>query len=417
MVVLLPSSFLPLAAFAVGALAAPLLQSTSEAALPEISPRADSFSCPVFKNWSGARETCSGDAIIWNNKTTGGKHVTYYVLPNDATIVRSGAARRKAAVEMIEGALNKGISYYERWGAGVNVYLGIVGDHSAWGSANPTTGANGQLEHCDVIIRYPGATEDAVVTLRTLKSVVHEFYHCVQYAQNLKGRNSGTSAQRDWWMEGSARFFDGIMYPITKNDKILGRGQFPEEYDPSVSLVDQSYEAALFYHYLHNVGTDPSQINEWVAGKAGRSTVAEDLADLEKTPLFVNNWHGFAEAYVDNKVNYTSTIPINIVNPLRRVETVSLSQDVGGKLTTTSRTVGGFRFIAGRYNLPARTHYVASLAQGMSAPCSMRVAGGAWRRVTTLDVSASAAGSIDIVCSCTKAAGCSSQFVFERKEY
>ncbi|KAK0627593.1 hypothetical protein B0T14DRAFT_493653 [Immersiella caudata] len=413
MVVVLSPSFLPLVALATGVVAAPIREGFSEVLSSLLFPRADSFECPVFKNWSGARERCSGDAIIWNNKTTAGKHVTYYVTPNDKTIVGSGAARRKAAVEMVEGALNKGLAYYEKWGIGVNVYLGMVGELNAWGSANPSTDSRGNLDHCDVIIRYPGAKEDPVVTLRTMKSTVHELYHCVQYAQNLNGRNSGSSAQRDWWMEGSARFFDGVMYPITKKDNILGRGQFPEEYDPKISLVDQSYEAALFYHYLHNAGTTPDQINDWVATKAGRNTVGEDLADLEKTPLFVDNWHGFAEAYVNNKVNYTTEIPINIVTPLSPIETRPLAEDVGGKYTTTSRRTGGFRFILGRYTLPARTRYSGSVASGTTATCSWRVARGEWQPVSA-NFDVTGAGPVEVLCSCTKATGCSSQFGFER---
>jgi len=415
MVVILSSVLAPLAAFVVGALAAPLRDGTSEVVAPSLLfNRADSFACPVFESWSGAKETCSGDDIIWNNKTAGGKYVTYYILPNDATIVGSGAARRKVAVDMIEGALNTGISYFSQWGVGVNVFIGVVGQHTAWGSASPVTGADGALESCNLIVRYPGATEDAVVTLRTKKSVVHEFYHCVQYAQNLKGRNSGSSDQRDWWMEGSARFFDGIMYPITKNDNILGRGQFPEEYDPKGSLVDQSYEAALFYHYLHNVGITTSQINDWVASKMGRSTVAEDLVDIAATPLFADNWHGFAQAYVGNTVNYTTTIPIQIVNPLAYVETVGLSQEVGEKLTTTARAIGGFKFSVGRYNFPAKTQYRVTAVQ--DATCSRRAVGGAWEPVSgEFDVTAEAAVEAEFLCSCNKSASCASQFVMERR--
>jgi hypothetical protein len=419
MVALLSTSFLHLVVLATGAFAAPTRGRISGALSSLLFPRADSFQCPVFESWNGARETCSGEEIIWSNKTTAGKHVTYYIPSSDRTVSRAGAARTKVAVQMIEGALDKGLAYYEKWGVGINVYLGIVGQYSAWGSANPLTDANGNMEHCEVIIRFPGATEDPVVTLRTMKSTVHELYHCVQYAQNLKGRNSGTAEQRAWWMEGTARFFDGVMYPIANlvND-VLERGQFPEEYDPRVSLADQNYESALFYHYLHNVGTTPEQLNDWVATKTGRSTVAEDLADLEKTPLFVDNWHGFAEAYVGNKVSYTTTIPINIVTPLSPFETATLSGEVGTKVNTRSRTIGGFRFALGRYNLPAGTRYSGTWLEGLErrATCTWRVARGEWQPVSeSFDVIAGVAGTVEILCSCTKAVGCLSQFVFERK--
>ncbi|KAK4450825.1 hypothetical protein QBC34DRAFT_402640 [Podospora aff. communis PSN243] len=419
MVALSSTSFFHLVALATGAFAAPIRGGISGVLSRLLFPRADSFQCPVYESWKGARETCSGEEIIWNNKTTAGKYVTYYIPSSDRTVSRAGAARTKVAVDMIEGALEKGLAYYERWGAGIKVYLGIVGQYDAWGSASPLTDARENMEHCEVLIRFPGDREDPVVTLRTLKSTVHELYHCVQYAQNLKGRNSGTSEQRAWWMEGTARFFDGVMYPIaTRVDAVLERGQFPEEYDPRISLVDQTYESALFYHYLHNVGTTPDQFNDWVATKTGRSTVAEDLADLEKTPLFADNWHGFAEAYVNNKVNYTATVPIKIVTPLSPFETRTLSGDVGSRVDTRSRSIGGFRFALGRYNLPPTTHYSVAWVEGLErrAVCTWRVARGEWQSVSeSFDVIAGVAGTVEILCSCTKAAGCVSQFVFERK--
>jgi len=382
---------------------------------PRLLRRADSFTCPVFRSWGGVTDTCSGDAIVWNNRTTLNKHVTLYYLPHDKVIVNSGAAYLKTAIDLIAGSLDTGMPLYQQWGAGTNIYFGIVGDHDAYGSARPEQ-ENEKLKHCEVVVRYPDPTApQSEISLRTTKAAVHEFYHCVQYAQNLKGRNSGSSERRSWWMEGTARFFDGVIFPIPANINILGRGAFPEEYNPSVSLVEQSYEAALFWHYLVQTGIKPSEVNAWVATKLGRNSVKEDLVDIEGTPLFANNWLGFAQAFVDNKINYTASIPIPIVNRIAAPSPLQVSLSVGGKMNTTGSDVAGFTFNLRRVAFPAST--VHSLEPPKGTPCSVRLVGdSAWRPVSSAFnfTTNSEAAQVEVVCACNKSVACSSRFLIER---
>src|SRR4051812_11330542 len=109
MVVMLLRFFWAVVALVGVTVAAPVQDGPSHPFFPPLFPRADSFSCPVYKTWAGARNICSGDDIVWNNETVAGKHVTFYIPPNEPTIARPGPARRKEVVEMFEEAMKKGL--------------------------------------------------------------------------------------------------------------------------------------------------------------------------------------------------------------------------------------------------------------------------------------------------------------------
>jgi hypothetical protein len=243
----------------------------------------------------------------------------------------------------------------------------------------------------------------------------------MQYAQNLNGVHlRGDSGRRGWWVEGTARFFDGVLYPPPTSRDLLNLGKFPEEYHPELSLVRQTYEAALFYHYLVQAGVTASRVNSWVASKIGRSSVAEDIGDISKTSIFTSNWHRFAKAFVDNAINYTATIPIVLAHRFPSPAQLTPLASLGvGSTQRIPYALEPFTFNVTSFRFPVNTKHKFTLpgAGGEEFACSYRETGRVpWRagdQTVTITASTSTV-SVEVVCSCSDATVCSGRFVAER---
>ncbi|KAK0646854.1 hypothetical protein B0T16DRAFT_458736 [Cercophora newfieldiana] len=360
--------------------AAPSIAFPTASLLPRTS-----FACPVFPDFDGVLQICTDKDLFWDNRRAYGKDVTIYTIPNDPVIAGASSPSLATALETVESAVNRGLSYFQSWGAGLKIYIALLGNipdddgSSPYGKANAayttTSGGSPSILHCDVLILYP-KSNDPDHKLRALKAVVHELYHCLQYAQNLNGAKlRGTSTRRAWWIEGTARFFDGVIYPPPTSRDLQDLGKFPEAYNPEISLVRQTYEAALFYHYLVQAGLSPSRVNNWVASKTGRSSVAEDVQDISETATFTSNWHGFARAFADNAINYTASIPIVLANPFPRPAALAPLSSLG--VGTTQRipyALEPFTFNMTTFRFPINTvHRLSFLGIGEGGfDCSYR---------------------------------------------
>ncbi|KAK0710713.1 hypothetical protein B0H67DRAFT_646147 [Lasiosphaeris hirsuta] len=408
------------------ALAAALLSPppSEETIVPGLAARATSFKCPVYPNEPPA-QTCTDRDIFWDNRSVSGKSVTFYFTPNDPVISAASAANRTAARELIEGAMNRALDYYQNWAVGLKIYFGVVGklEKVSGKTLSATTGSPPKVTHCDILMVYPDSTTNPIMRLRMLKVVAHELYHCIQFGANIAGMPSEAD-NGEWWSEGSARYFDGVLYPPPPSGaptSLLDMSKFAEEYNPRRSLVQQEYEAALYYHYLQQVGVSPGAINAWVLAKTARRTAADDMRDAARTPLLADHWHGFAEAFVDNRINYTASNPIRLTNPLPNPPgTIAVpALSVGSSWSSGPVAVDAFMFNQTRFAFPTQTDHRVTLPKGTGFKCSFRQAGatvwkGAGDVSFTVKNSRTARLLVDILCSCNGAVACSGSITVAR---
>jgi len=391
--------------------------------LHEIESRANSFKCPVFPGVT-ASQTCGDKDIFWDNVSYEGKTVTYYFAPNDKIISAASAANRKAVRDLLEDSIKYALTAYKNVAKGLKIYVGVVGlienNSGLFGMANVGAKDN-KVQYCGVLMKYPSSVSDPIIKLRTQKAMVHELYHCMQFGQNYIGMpKNGQGTRGKWWVEGTARWMDGVLYPPQKHQDLLDLGEFPEEYKWQKSLPEQTYEAALYYHYLNQAGISNAIINNWVTTKKARNTLAEDLADAANTPMLADNWHGFAEAFANNAINYTSKIAIHIDKPFPQPLTTVVPRLILGGMETWNYYRDSFTFNIGRFSFPKGTEHRLTFPSGKGFQCSYRQQGGpkAWLghgdpSVTIKNTHTDGFG-VDILCSCNAAVTCSGKLTVKR---
>lgn len=390
-----------------------------------ISRRADAFACPVFgSTFNGYKGSCTSSDVVWSGATVSGKTISFYYVSQDPSI--KAAENFTVTLDAIKTAATTALATYKNWAPGINIYLGLVGAipdadgaASAYGIAHPVKTSSGAFSRCEVLVSLPPNSSDSSI-LRLKKAVSHELFHCVQYGQNLAGINSGkiVTDTTDWWVEGTARFFDGIIYPIPRalRSNILQLGTFPEHYRPSITIFENNYAASLFFHYLRNIGYTLDQIDAWIARKVGQPTEALDIQDTAATSLFTSNWHGFALAFANNNLTYPTAVPITPIRPL--VPVLRATEVLGiGNSRTEPISVEPFTFSAIRYTFPEGTKYSISVVS--AAAFSLRPAGSAagWKVASGQTFSFTAtttSNSVDALVSCSKARACSGLVTFSR---
>jgi len=216
---------------------------------------------------------------------------------------------------------------------------------------------------------------------------------------------------------------DGEAYPITPARKaVTDMGIFPEDYNPSSSLVEQSYAAALFFHYTRNIGKPLNAINSWVTAKDGKNSPKDDLADIAKANdylPFSGIWHGFAFAFATKMIKYPSGDIINHVTlTSSALATESLTKDATRK---APRTVKAFTFNIIRFTLPANTQYKFGVPVASTTfLCSVRRKGETEWGLLAFDAGiyssqvASGTTYMETLCSCASANDCSGSLTVKR---
>jgi hypothetical protein len=231
----------------------------------------------------------------------------------------------------------------------------------------------------------------------------------------------------NWWIEGTARFMDGELYPIAPGSNVVKLGYFPEHYDPRFSVVEQpnkGYSTSLFFHYLLMTGRTVANVNQWVAQKVGQTSVDKDLIDIaaDRSPYlsFPKNWHGFAVAFADKKIKYHSSG--ELIQLAVSVPSTTLAQSLTvGQTKPLSRSVKAFTFNIVRYTFPANTaNFLLPSGTALPFRCSFRLKGstswvpvgaGVWEYIQP---ATSGTSYIDTLCSCGSATDCSGTFSARR---
>jgi hypothetical protein len=393
-----------------------------------VFPRATSFQCPVFTKYAIPNVTCPATDVHIDSVESYGKTVFLYAKSSDPLIAKNGIASLNTRIGRVKTAITAALKQYSGWGGKFKVHIGLLGelDGGGYGKAQPVTYGTA-FRHCNVLIALYNNPISTDALLRIQKAVVHEIYHCVQYAENLAGKRKAADGLDDWWIEGTARFMDGEIYPITPGSGVTDMGLFPEAYNPAVSIVEQAgqgYSAALFFHYVLSTGRSVANVNDWVAAKVGQTSVANEHADLaadrSAALSFPKNWHGFAVAFADRKIKYRSSGDA-IVTTRSLTYTPFTQTLVVGQITPSKRTVKPFTFDAVRYTFAANTANFLQLPGPTALRCSFRLKGSAaWVTVTSgstweyIPPATSGTSYIDTLCSCSGATTCSGTFNTQR---
>ena len=135
-------------------------------------------------------------------------------------------------------------------------------------------------------------------------------YHCVQHYHHPDIDRSNPP----WWYRGTARFFDGLLWPATPDmwaDRRWGPNWsvYPELYDRPNADVFYHHDGsgALFWHAAHlNAGWQPWEVTRWIKSRSSADG-GWGPPDPELKPVF----HSFGRALTRGAIRYSETSPVN----------------------------------------------------------------------------------------------------------
>lgn len=141
--------------------------------------------------------------------------------------------------------------------------------------------------------------------------VAHEFFHCVQAANQTVAQlestgGAGTGRGGDWWLEGSATWFAALAVP-----EMGPLEQFLRDFDadsPTVALNDMAYGAVVFFLW-YAAETSPAGVMSFLHGMAESADAsAQHAAMLSLLPQ--ERWLDFGEAYFDRNIPHPHGIEL-----------------------------------------------------------------------------------------------------------
>ena len=188
--------------------------------------------------------------------------------------------------------------------ARINVVI-ISARHPVDGSANAETfrvssqSATDPTHQCPILL-FRGVTNISALR-RTLS---HELMHCAQY-ETLPGPT--TQAGREWWMEGSAEWFEDFVFPEDiEHANTREAIRVFNEHSAHVPLIDAGYSAVVFFAWLHQAnGARAIGQYMWQMAVHGQSQ-----ADALRNALPGSEYHRFAQAYVDDEIRLPSGVRV-----------------------------------------------------------------------------------------------------------
>ncbi|KAK0640659.1 hypothetical protein B0T16DRAFT_393081 [Cercophora newfieldiana] len=170
---------------------------------------------------------------------------------------------------------------------------------------------------CNLIIVFPPPANTTLPFMQLLKKdIVKNMYHCVQYYHHPTLHVLGGA---DWWFQGIARFFDGVLWPapaeLIHDEKRVS--QFPEEYRGYLSLDHYNAQAcSLIWHWAYNSGWTLQDITDWMKRHPSKATWWEDeVVVMAADERFTRLFHSFGRAAVEGNISYPSGARINLIPP------------------------------------------------------------------------------------------------------
>ncbi len=136
------------------------------------------------------------------------------------------------------------------------------------------------------------------------RTLAHELFHC---AQESVLQAQMRAAGSDWWVEGSAEWFEDFVFPEHyrfANTNVAV--QAFHDRSPTVSLLRMSYETVVFFAWLQQ-SRGPGAIGPYLAQMAG--TGMAQLAGARRA-LDPAAYDEFAQAYIDETITLPSGVTV-----------------------------------------------------------------------------------------------------------
>lgn len=133
--------------------------------------------------------------------------------------------------------------------------------------------------------------------------IAHEVFHCVQYWR----QEDNTGASADWYIEGMAEYFSGVVYPNANNEhQYLGGFNF---FTASESILDLQYSSWVFFQYLGDRFGKEFVVNmlDVLPTSGGKTAQAAALAGIgDMSTVF----HEFGRAFLDRQLRDENGNPL-----------------------------------------------------------------------------------------------------------
>jgi hypothetical protein len=159
---------------------------------------------------------------------------------------------------------------------------------------------------CPVLV-YPATIAEGTPDDKFQQVIAHEVFHCIEYWR--QGTTSGSAV--DWYIEGMAEYFSGVVYPNANNehDWLAGFNII----SATDSIIDMKYESWVFFQYLgNNFGKDfvihMLDVLPRSGSKSGQISALAGIGDMPTT------FHDFGQQFLDRQLQDEngSALPFDI---------------------------------------------------------------------------------------------------------
>jgi hypothetical protein len=219
---------------------------------------------------------------------------------------------------------------------------------------------------CPVLVLPGGASGGADDGFKQV--IAHEVFHCVEYWR--QGR--ATASDADWYIEGMAEYFGGVVYPNAnvEHEYLNGFNYFTA----TESLLDLQYASWVFFQYLGDRFG-----KEYVIGmldvlptSGGKSAQAAALAGIgDMATVF----HEFSQAFLDGQLRDENGSGLPMTPYYLPANAFTLSPAPDRELAATPFQIGRYRL---RYE-EAKEYLINLEITGDTGMLTARnVGGGVW---------------------------------------
>ncbi|MGH2581549.1 MAG: hypothetical protein ACRDFQ_01470 [Anaerolineales bacterium] len=157
---------------------------------------------------------------------------------------------------------------------------------------------------CPVLVLPTALEGPADDTFKQL--IAHEIFHCVEYWR--QGRS--TNAAADWYIEGMAEYFSGVVYPSANNEHQYLDGF--NYFTMTESIVDLQYSSWVFFQSLGNEFGKEFVIGllDTLPTEGTRANQITKLAEIAGMP---NVFHEFGQTFLEQRLRDEngSTLPMS----------------------------------------------------------------------------------------------------------
>ncbi len=177
------------------------------------------------------------------------------------------------------------------------------GYSDAWTQLGRTSEGNTEC-HITLFARTDSTAEEAQY------AVAHELFHCVQNAEGtgVQAQMATAQALGAWWAEGAPEWF--AAFAIGPQPRWRRGPQFDEAVADRRPLYTMTYQAAVFFYWLHQTQGGPDAIIPFMRRMAINEGAPAQQEAMQAV-LSQDRWLDFAKAYDDRTINYPGGGPVN----------------------------------------------------------------------------------------------------------